>query len=100
MWWEVITDALLDTLKLFPFLFLLYILIEHPNRKAERRAERQVCAACGRGVGIGADVRVFGDGGKALATSSRNARNVACRVYCDERRGVYRVVAFGSGLVE
>ena len=28
MWWEVITDALLDTLKLFPFLFLLYILIE------------------------------------------------------------------------
>lgn len=28
MWWEVITDALLDTLKLFPFLFLLYILVE------------------------------------------------------------------------
>ncbi len=28
MWWEVITDALLDTVKLFPFLFLLYILIE------------------------------------------------------------------------
>lgn len=28
MWWEVITEALLDTLKLFPFLFLLYILIE------------------------------------------------------------------------
>ena len=28
MWWDVIVDALLDTLKLFPFLFLLYILIE------------------------------------------------------------------------
>ena len=28
MWWEVLTEALLDTLKLFPFLFLLYILIE------------------------------------------------------------------------
>ncbi len=28
MWWEVITEALLDTLKLFPFLLLLYILIE------------------------------------------------------------------------
>lgn len=28
MWWEVLTDALLDTLKLLPFLFLLYILIE------------------------------------------------------------------------
>ena len=28
MWWEVITEALLDTLKLFPFLFVLYILIE------------------------------------------------------------------------
>lgn len=28
MWWEVITEALLDTVKLFPFLFLLYILIE------------------------------------------------------------------------
>lgn len=27
-WWEIISDALLDTLKLFPFLFLLYILIE------------------------------------------------------------------------
>ena len=28
MWWEVIVDALLDTLKLFPFLFALYVLIE------------------------------------------------------------------------
>lgn len=28
MWWEVIVDALFDTLKLFPFLLLLYILIE------------------------------------------------------------------------
>ena len=28
MWWDVILDALLDTLKLFPFLFLLYVLIE------------------------------------------------------------------------
>lgn len=28
MWWDVIYDALLDTLKLFPFLFLLYVLIE------------------------------------------------------------------------
>lgn len=28
MWWEVMTEALLDTLKLFPFLLLLYILIE------------------------------------------------------------------------
>ena len=28
MWWEVILDALFDTLKLFPFLLLLYILIE------------------------------------------------------------------------
>ncbi len=41
MWWEVIVDALLDTLKLFPFLLALYILIElmehktgmgHPSR--------------------------------------------------------------------
>lgn len=28
MWWDVIVDALLDTLKLFPFLFVLYLLIE------------------------------------------------------------------------
>ena len=28
MWWEVILDALYDTLKLLPFLLLLYILIE------------------------------------------------------------------------
>lgn len=28
MWWDVILDALLDTLKLLPFLFLLYVLIE------------------------------------------------------------------------
>lgn len=26
--WDVVLDALLDTLKLFPFLLLLYILIE------------------------------------------------------------------------
>lgn len=28
MWYDVVLDALIDTLKLFPFLFLLYILIE------------------------------------------------------------------------
>ncbi len=28
MWYDVLTDALLDTLKLFPFLFVLYLLIE------------------------------------------------------------------------
>ena len=28
MWWETLVEALLDTLKLFPFLLLLYILIE------------------------------------------------------------------------
>ena len=28
MWWDVIADALLDTLKLLPFLFLMYVLIE------------------------------------------------------------------------
>lgn len=33
MWWNVIADALLDTLKLFPFLFLLYILIELMEHK-------------------------------------------------------------------
>ena len=28
MWWEVILDALKDTAILFPFLFLMYVLIE------------------------------------------------------------------------
>ena len=28
MWWEVILDALKDTAILFPFLFLMYIVIE------------------------------------------------------------------------
>lgn len=44
MWWEVVTDALLDTLKLFPFLLLLYILIElmeHNTRIG--KANRALC---------------------------------------------------------
>ena len=28
MWWEVILDALKDTAILFPFLFLMYVIIE------------------------------------------------------------------------
>ncbi len=35
MWWEVIVDALLDTLKLFPFLLVLYILIELMEHKTK-----------------------------------------------------------------
>lgn len=35
MWWEVILDALLDTLKLFPFLLALYILIELMEHKTK-----------------------------------------------------------------
>ncbi len=35
MWWDVIVDALLDTLKLFPFLFVLYILIELMEHKTK-----------------------------------------------------------------
>lgn len=56
MWWEVITEALLDTVKLFPFLFLLYILIElmehntrlgKPNRALSGRAAPFIGAVTG-----------------------------------------------------
>lgn len=35
MWWDVIKDALLDTLKLFPFLLALYIIIELMEHKTK-----------------------------------------------------------------
>lgn len=56
MWWEVILEALLDTLKLFPFLLLLYILIElmehntrvgKPSRLLSGKAAPVIGAATG-----------------------------------------------------
>ncbi len=56
MWYDVILDALLDTLKLFPFLLLLYILIElmehktrmgHPSRLLSGKAAPLIGAATG-----------------------------------------------------
>lgn len=56
MWWEVILDALIDTLKLFPFLLLLYVLIEvlehktrmgKPSRLLTGRAAPAIGAATG-----------------------------------------------------
>ncbi len=56
MWYDVILDALWDTLKLFPFLLLLYILIElmehktrmgHPSRLLSGKAAPLIGAATG-----------------------------------------------------
>ena len=56
MWWEVILDALKDTAILFPFLFLMYILIEvmehntaagKPNRALAGRAAPVLGSALG-----------------------------------------------------
>lgn len=57
MWWEVILDALKDTAILFPFLFLMYILIEaleHNTRvgKPVRALTGKCAPLVGTGLGI------------------------------------------------
>lgn len=57
MWWEVITEALLDTLYLFPFLLLLYILIElmeHNTRmgKPSRLLSGKIAPLVGSATGL------------------------------------------------
>ncbi len=55
MWWEVITEALLDTLKLFPFLFAMYILIELMEHKTKMgRPSRMLSGAPAPLVGAAA----------------------------------------------
>lgn len=55
--WDVVLDALLDTLKLFPFLFLLYLLIEVMEHntgvgKPRRSLTKKWAPALGAGLGL------------------------------------------------
>ena len=67
---DVLVDAILDTLKLLPFLFILYILIEILEHRTQigrplkalngRRARR------GSGNGTYSALRYFSNGGETL----------------------------------
>lgn len=45
--WDVLLDAVLDCLKLVPFLFLAYLLIEYLEHKSNGKLEKWLAAAAG-----------------------------------------------------
>lgn len=52
--WEALLDALIDTAKLLPFLYLSYLLIEFLEHHGSEKAEKWIAGAGKAGPGIGA----------------------------------------------
>ena len=64
---DILLDALIDTCKVFPFLLIIYILIELLEHKTTFAQNRKVLQGrLAPLVGSATAVRIFGDGGKVV----------------------------------
>ena len=73
---EVLLDGLLDTLKLLPFLFLTYLLMEYIEHKAEDRAQRFMSRAGSLAPLVGGALGVLPQCGFSAAASGLFAGRV------------------------
>lgn len=73
---DVILDALLDTVKIIPFLFLTYIILEWLEHKSAAETERLVSKAGKFGPAIGAAVGVVPQCGFSASASNLYAQHI------------------------
>lgn len=68
--WDILADAAIDTLKLVPFLFVTYLIIEAIEHKASEKTERLIEKAGFAGPLVGALVGIFPQCGFSAAAST------------------------------
>ena len=86
---DVLLDALLDTLKLFPWLLLIYIIIELIEHKTIGAAHRFR-------DGVDSPVRVFGHGGETVRAEIYHGRDAPGDFSLHQRRSVYYSLVVGQ----
>ena len=74
--WDMLLDALLDTLKLIPFLFLTYFLMEYLEHKTGDKTEKIIRKAGHFGPAIGGALGLLPQCGFSAAASSLYASRV------------------------
>ena len=73
---DILTDAAIDTLKLVPFLFVTYLIIEAIEHRASERTEELIKKAGFAGPLVGALVGIFPQCGFSAAASTLYAGRV------------------------
>lgn len=74
--WDILADALIDTLRLVPFLFVTYLIIEAIEHKASEKTEALIEKAGAAGPLVGALVGIFPQCGFSAAASTLYAGRV------------------------
>lgn len=83
---DAFLDALIDGVKMLPFLYLAYLLIEWLERNHGERIEKALAGGGhwgfvpGRTAGLRTTVRVFGGSGQLLCQPGHYPRHAAGRV--------------------
>lgn len=67
--WEILLDAAVDTLKLIPFLFLTYLLMEYLEHKTGEKAKQMIGKAGRMGPVVGGILGIFPQCGFSAAAS-------------------------------
>lgn len=88
MWeiiWDVFVDALLDSVKMLPFLFGAYLLIEYIEHRASHDSEdigrqRQVRPPGGALLGCVPQCRILGHGGQSVRGTHHHSGHVDRRL--------------------
>ena len=81
---DIILDTLLDSVKLLPFLFITYLLMEELEHKTGGKAKNRIRSAGKSGPVWGA-VWLFCSGVKPLCGTCDHGRNTACDFLIDLR---------------
>lgn len=74
--WDILVDAAIDTLKLVPFLFVTYLVIEAIEHRASEKTEKLIKKAGVAGPLVGALVGIFPQCGFSAAASTLYAGRV------------------------
>lgn len=96
MWetvWHIIEHTLIDSLKMLPFLFVAYLLIEMLEHKASDKLQHALSRSGNFGIVVGAllgcvpQCRLLGCGCQLLFGADYYTGNDDVSVSCDVRRG-------------
>ena len=84
---DVLSETLVDTAKMLPFLFLAYLFIEYVETRHGERIETLLGRGAGRGAGLCAAVRLLGYRLQLLRLPRHHAGYADGRLSRHQRRG-------------
>ncbi len=85
--WEIIVETIIDSIKLLPFLFVTYLLMEYIEHKTKEKTKETIKKSGKFGPAIGSILGIFPQCGFSVSATNLYAarvitlRNINCSIF-------------------